>query len=385
MTEYNKIHFEVLVCAIYVISLFFFRLNAQSTQKHLIWSDEFEYTGTPDPANWSYDIGGDGWGNNEEQYYTDRPENVHVENGKLIITALKEDYNGNNYTSARIVTKNKGDWLYGRIEVMAKIPEGRGTWAAIWMLPTDWEYGGWPYSGEIDIMEHVGYDMGTVYGTIHVELYNGMLGTQKGGHMYINDVHTAFHEYAIEWTEDTLYFFIDDNQYFEYPNYHTGSDRWPYDKRFHLLMNIAIGGNWGGIEGIDNSIFPQSMEIEYVRVYQIFQKHEIKGPDRVTINQENITFSLTEYEGASYNWMFPDGVEIISGQGTGSITVNWGAEKGMVTVIQSLGEESFTSTLDVSLISVPEEDLIINGNETGLGTWSQEPGTGNTIQMTYEE
>ena len=385
MTESKNKIIILLITFLWLLHVSCFKLEGQSSQKKLVWSDEFEYSGAPDSDKWSYDIGGDGWGNNEEQYYTNRIENSHVENGKLIITAIKEDYGSNSYTSARLVTKNKGDWLYGRFEIMAKLPEGRGTWAAIWMLPTDWEYGSWPYSGEIDIMEHVGYDMGTVYGTIHVELYNGMLGTQKGGSMDIPDAHTAFHEYAIEWAEDTLYFFIDDNLYFEYPNYHTGSDRWPYDKRFHLLLNIAIGGNWGGIEGIDDTIFPQNMEIEYVRVYQIFQKHEIQGPVSVSTNQENINFSLPEYEGAVYTWSFPEGVDIISGQGTGNVTVNWGEEGGTVSVLQESGEESFTSTMDINLIIVPQQTVIIHGNETELGTWSEKAGSGNTIKMTYEE
>ncbi len=385
MAENKKLHYKYWILIIWVICAFSFRIHAQSMHKQLVWSDEFDYTGAPDPAKWDYDIGGDGWGNNEEQYYTNRLENSHVEDGKLIITAIKEDYEGNAYTSARLATRNRGDWLYGRFEIMAKLPEGRGTWAAIWMLPTDWEYGGWPYSGEIDIMEHVGYDMGTVYGTIHVELYNGMLGTQKGDHMYLSDAHTAFHEYALEWTEDTLYFFIDDNLYFAYPNYHTGSDRWPYDKRFHLLMNIAIGGNWGGIQGIDDGIFPQSMEVEYVRVYQIFQKHEINGPSRVISNEEDISFNLTAYDGATYTWTFPPGVEIISGHGTHDVTVDWGITGGTVTVVQSLGEESFTSTLEISVITVPENGIVIKGNETELGTWNSVPGNGNTIKMTYEE
>ena len=217
---------------------------SQPENARLVWSDEFNEDGAPDDTKWGYEIGGGGWGNNELQYYTSRQENVKVENGNLVITARKESYGGMNYTSSRIVTREKGDWLYGRIEIKAKLPEGRGTWPAIWMYPTDAEYGGWPSSGEIDIMEHVGYDMGYVHATIHTEIYNGALGTQKGNQIYIPDVHTAFHVYALEWTEDTLKFFADDVLYFIYLNTHTGYTTWPFDKRFFLIQNIAIGGNW---------------------------------------------------------------------------------------------------------------------------------------------
>jgi beta-glucanase (GH16 family) len=359
---------------------------AQSNGYKLVWSDEFDYTGKPDNAKWGYDIGGGGWGNQEEQYYTDRLVNAKVENGKLIITALKESYGGSQYTSARLLTRYKGDWLYGRMEIRAKLPEGIGTWAAIWMLPTDWEYGGWPNSGEIDIMEHVGYDMGNVHGTIHTEAYNGMIGTQRGDNIIIPDVHEAFHNYSIEWTEDTIDFLADDVIYFSFPNYHTGYDRWPFDKRFNLLMNIAIGGTWGGQQGIDDNIFPQTMEIEYVRVYQKFTQKEINGPTEVYANQENINFTLTEFEGAVYTWSFPDGVSITEGQGSNSITVNWGKKAGTVSVLQSYGDDLFTSALDVTVIFTPgDSSLIIRSNETEIGTWQLKPGNGNSITTKYDE
>src|SRR5688572_27819291 len=141
------------------------------------WADEFEYTGKPDASKWGYDIGGGGWGNNELQYYTDNIKNAAVAKGLLMITAIREPAGGREYSSARLVSKNKGDFLYGRIEVKAKLPTGKGTWPAIWMLPTDWEYGGWPSSGEIDIMEHVGFDQDRVHITVHTEAYNHSIGT----------------------------------------------------------------------------------------------------------------------------------------------------------------------------------------------------------------
>jgi beta-glucanase (GH16 family) len=240
----------------------------------LMWSDEFDYTGIPDTTKWNYDLG-DGcpnvcnWGNNELQYYTNDPKNVRVENGVLIIEAHNDSLGGKAYTSTRMVSKNKGDWLYGRIEVKAKLPRGKGTWPAIWMLSTDWSYGGWPASGEIDIMEHVGFDPGVIHGTIHTEKYNHHKRTQKEGIISIADCQDEFHVYAIDWRENKIDFFVDDTLYHsvtrdENEDY-TG---WPFDKRFHLIMNIAVGGNWGGMQGVDDSIWPQRMEVNYVRVYQ---------------------------------------------------------------------------------------------------------------------
>jgi beta-glucanase (GH16 family) len=242
--------------------------------KKLVWSDEFDQPGTPDATKWNYDLGDGcpnvcGWGNNELEYYTADSKNVRVENGNLIIEARKEDKGGKSYTSTRIVSKGKGDWLFGRIEVRAKLPRGKGTWPAIWMLSTDWKYGGWPASGEIDIMEHVGFDPGVVHGTIHTETYNHIKGTQKEGKVTMADVSDAFHVYGIEWTNEKMIFFIDDNRYFTVMKSPTDDFKgWPFDQRFHLIMNIAVGGNWGGMQGVDESIWPQRMEVDYVRVYQ---------------------------------------------------------------------------------------------------------------------
>ncbi len=247
---------------------------SQSIFKKLVWSDEFTVAGLPDSTKWGYDKGRGcpqncGWGNNELQFYThNRKENARVENGKLIIEAHKENMEDAKYSSARLVSKNKGDWKYGRFEIKAKLPAGTGMWPAIWMLPTNWEYGGWPQSGEIDIMENVGYWPDSALGTIHTGAYNGMKGTQISNGLHITDLSTAFHVYAIEWTPEMISFFIDNKKYQEFKNDHKGSDTWPYDKEFHLLMNIAVGGNWGGKFGVDDKIFPQRMEIDYVRVYQ---------------------------------------------------------------------------------------------------------------------
>jgi len=254
-----------------LISFILFSLFSKAQYDKLVWEDDFDYTGLPDSSKWSYDIGGHGWGNQELQYYTEnRKENARVEDGKLIIEARKETYNEKEYTSARLVSKHKGDWVYGRIEVRARIPHGTGTWPAIWMLPTEWIYGdeGWPDVGEIDVMEHVGYDEGVIHGTIHTHDFNHMNGTQKGGRITIEDATSEFHVYAIEWTEDKIDWFVDDEKYFTYENNGAGWSSWPFDKPFHLILNIAVGGAWGGAEGVDDAIFPQKLEVDYVRVYK---------------------------------------------------------------------------------------------------------------------
>ena len=241
----------------------------------------------PDSTKWSFEYGDGcpelcGWGNKELQYYTNnRLKNTRIENGHLIIEAHKENYKSRRYTASRIASQGKGDWLYGKFEVRAKLPKGKGTWPAIWMLSTDWEYGGWPASGEIDIMEHVGFSQDTIYGTIHTEAYNHMEGTEKHGEVHIENASEAFHIYALEWTEDKLKWFVDGKQYFEVKNDGKTYAEWPYNKRFNLIMNLAIGGTWGGKHGIDDTIFPQRMVVDYVRVYQ---KMEDKS-DEITVNE----------------------------------------------------------------------------------------------------
>lgn len=245
--------------------------NTPDSSWVLVWSDEFDSTNI-DNSKWGYDIGtGEwGWGNDEQQYYTSTSNNSFIEDGKLVIRALQQNIAGCNYTSARMVTRNKGDWTYGRVEIKAMLPSGIGTWPAIWMLPTDYVYGGWPYSGEIDIMEHVGFDPNVIHGTVHTEMFNWWNGyPPPGNSIYISDAISNFHVYALEWTEDYLKYYVDDVHYFTYTNNGSGNSAfWPFDQRFHLLLNIAIGGTWGGQQGIDDSIFPVRMEVDYVRIYQ---------------------------------------------------------------------------------------------------------------------
>ncbi|HEY9540867.1 MAG TPA: glycoside hydrolase family 16 protein [Luteimonas sp.] len=236
------------------------------------WQDEFDYTGRPDPAKWGHDLGGDGWGNHELQAYTDRIDNASVGDGVLTITAHRQDGGANGYTSARLVSKGKGDFLYGRIEARAKLPSGRGTWPAIWMLPTGQAHGGWPASGEIDIMEHVGYDPGRVHVSVHAKAYNHVIGTQKTSITAVPGAMSGFHRYRVDWTPAGIRGYIDDAQVFAFANEGSGPDAWPFDRRFHLLLNLAVGGDWGGKLGVDADAFPASMQVDYVRVYRLVER-----------------------------------------------------------------------------------------------------------------
>ncbi|MDZ4071798.1 MAG: glycoside hydrolase family 16 protein [Sediminibacterium sp.] len=243
-------------------------LTAISQKRKLIWSDEFNKNGLPDSTKWSYDVGGHGWGNNELQYYTSQQlKNARVEKGMLVIEAHKEKMGENDYTSARLVTKGKADWKYVRIEVRAKLPKGVGTWPAIWMLGTTPKIT-WPDDGEIDIMEHVGYNQGTIHASTHTKKYFHSIGTQMTATVSVPDCSEKFHVYALEWNEENITVLVDNKPYFTFKNEHTGNDAWPFDKPFHLLLNIAVGGSWGGQKGVDEKVFPQKMWIDYVRVYQ---------------------------------------------------------------------------------------------------------------------
>ena len=251
------------------------KANKSDAKWQLVWADEFNNTGLPDPAKWSYDVGGHGWGNKELQYYTEkRKENARVENGSLVIEARREDWQNREYTSARLVSKAKGDWTYGRFEVRAKLPTGKGAWPAIWMLPTAKTYGGWPSSGEIDIMEQVGFEPQVVHASVHTKSYHHSIGTQKTAKIVVPTATTEFNVYAVEWTPEEIRGYANDQHYFTFKNErltNSSADykQWPFDQPFHMLLNIAVGGTWGGAQGVDQTIWPQRLEIDYVRVYQL--------------------------------------------------------------------------------------------------------------------
>jgi len=228
----------------------------------LIWSDEFNTDGAPDPAKWGYDtgIGDNGWGNAESQYYTSRTQNVSIANGILKITAIKENYSGSAYTSARILTKDKFAFKYGKIDVSAKLPVGGGTWPAIWMLGSSIATAGWPACGEIDIMEHKGNEPNKIYGTVHHPNHAG--GNADGGFVMIQNETTAFHKYTLDWSPAQLRFYVDDQLFYTFPN----TANLPFNNDFFVILNFAMGGHFGG--AIDPAFNSASMEVDYVRVYR---------------------------------------------------------------------------------------------------------------------
>ncbi len=232
----------------------------------LVFSDEFESPGALDASKWGYETGY--IRNKEAQYYTTRVENVRVEGGNLVIEARKEPHQGFDYTSASINTQGRFEFLYGRVEVRAKIPTGNGTWPAIWMLGVNRKEAGWPACGEIDIMENVGFDPLRIVGSIHTAAYNHTIGTQKSANVTVANPWEDFHVYAMEWFADRIDIFVDGQKYFTFRNEGTGSRTWPFDKPQYLLINLAIGGSWGGQRGIDDARFPHQYLIDYVRIYQ---------------------------------------------------------------------------------------------------------------------
>lgn len=243
----------------------------------LVWSDEFSVDGLPDPAKWGYETfrNKQGWYNGELQYYSsERLKNSRIEDGKLIIETHREslesasDWGGQAYTSARLVTNRRATWTYGAFEIRAKLPCGRGVWPAIWMLSSKSSMR-WPDDGEIDIMEHVGHDEGVVHASVHTAAYNHTKNTQKTAQTRLSDLCQAFHRYQLIWTPEALSIGIDDRNYFRFVN--DGEDEketWPFNAPQFLLLNTAVGGTWGGMKGVDDSVFPVRMEVDYVRVWQ---------------------------------------------------------------------------------------------------------------------
>ena len=265
--------------------LVFERIEKSPTSKgyELVWSDEFNYKGKPDSTKWAFEYGLKR--NQEKQYYVDSLKNAKVENGLLVLETHKETIKNEafvskdakgwkknweyaNYTAPSLTTKNIAEWTYGRIEIRAQLPKGVGLWPAFWMIGANYDEVKWPECGEIDIMEHVGFSPDSIFGTIHTKAYNHMKGTEKGQKVFIDKPYDSFHIFALEWTPEKLDFILDGTTYNHIENEHKTKHEWPFDQDFHLKINIAVGGMLGGQKGIDDSVFPQQMLIDYVRVFQ---------------------------------------------------------------------------------------------------------------------
>jgi beta-glucanase (GH16 family) len=252
-------------------------------QKYVqVWGDEFNTPGRPDSKKWDFEIGK--LRNGELQYYTNRTENSRIEDTTLIIEARKESYQGAAYTSASLVSRYKGDWQYGKMEFSAKVPGGKGTWPAIWMMPSEDYYGSWPKSGEIDIMEYVGMNPDNLYYTVHYEGTNGS-GHQSSGYntTSISQPYNQFIKFTLIWTPTKIEWYANDKKYFTYNKPTVASSKnWPFDKMFYLILNLAYGGSWGGQNGVDDTKLPHKFYIDYVRVYQL---QEAAGPFSLEVKQ----------------------------------------------------------------------------------------------------
>lgn len=344
-----------ITCTVLVI-FSYQQTKAQTSCSFLVWSDEFTVDGLPDTNYWGYDIGDGceiglcGWGNNEAQYYTYRDEdNARVENGKLILEARKEQMGGKEYTSARLNTKDLLEITYGRVDISAKLPGGGGIWSALWMLGDPEIYGTWPKNGEIDIMEYVNSHPDTVLGTIHCPTNYG--GNGDGNSIAVPTAETDFHEYSITWNPDSITFYVDNIAYHTYHNNNEGVDQWPYNKPFHLLLNIAIGGNLGG--EIDDNLFdaPVTMEIDYIRIYQEPEHTAIEGKSEVAKGEANLSY-FTTIPANKYIWHTPADANNILGQGTSKITLDWGCIADTISLTLETDCDTNTIKLPVAVTEI---------------------------------
>lgn len=275
MKKETKRRKTTIIKAFALMCLFFVAVSCSTDEtqvvanfNELVMSDEFTVNGTPDSAIWGYEIGTgeNGWGNNELQYYTNRTENVTVQNGVLIITAKKEALNGAAYTSARITSKGKFEQAYGRFEARIKLPSGQGIWPAFWLLGSNCDQVDWPQCGEIDIMEFRGQEPTKIHGTVHGPGYSGAGGITKSYTLENDRFDTGFHVFGIEWTPEYINYYVDDVLY----NQITRADvtgQWVFNKPFYIIINLAVGGTFVGDPNSETT-FSQNMLVDYVRVYK---------------------------------------------------------------------------------------------------------------------
>ncbi|MFK7921537.1 MAG: family 16 glycosylhydrolase [Bacteroidia bacterium] len=367
----------------YLLASIPLRMQAQPCLQ-MIWSEEFDGTAL-DTNLWNYEIGNAQF-NNEQQYYSDSPENIKVENGRLVITAREDSLGLMSYSSAKITSLRKGDFRYGRFEARMKFPLTQGMWPAFWMLPTEKVYGEWPESGEMDIVEMIGSKPSQAVGTLHT----GLPHTYISGYYDLPPGETfadTFHVFTMEWEPDSVTWFVDGIKYHQLtPN---DISPWaPFQEEFHLILNLAVGGTWPG--PVDpTTVFPQTMEVDYVRVYNRPERLSIKG-DQPMVEAVGLEYSTFDIAGANYIWTVPSDASIISGQGTHQVTVDWGCTFGNVDLeLQTLCDTA-TLSYDVSGFAVPAlsgPNTVIE-NQSGItyaisqassGTFSWEVPAGASI------
>ncbi len=296
----------------------------------LIWAEAFDSTGLPDTETWNFETGGGGWGNNELEYYKADSSNAYVEDGTLVITARKESYGGREYTSARITTKDKFEFQYGKIEARMRLPYGQGIWPAFWMLGENITEAGWPACGEIDIMEMIGGQgrENTVHGTVFWD-HNGSNANYGQPYSLPTGIFAdTFHLFTVEWTPQSIRWFVDGKQFNVIDI--TSSPLSEFHNEFFVILNLAVGGNWPGSPDATTQ-FPQHLEVDYIRVYKNGGDFAIAGETRVGQRSMGLSYALPHSDSLEYMWSVPEDAEIINGQGTEGITVNWGCTEGEVS------------------------------------------------------
>ena len=293
----------------------------------LVWHDEFD-SDAIDEQKWNKLLWKPGWVNNELQAYTDRDTNLFIRDGRLVIRGLIEpgyagtDHTGTDYnadfTSGRMNTVGLATWTYGRFDIRARVPKGRGSWPAIWMLGANISTAGWPHCGEIDIMEHVGYDDGNIHASIHTTDYNHMIGTQRSGQVTVQTATDSFHVYSLEWDSTYIRYMVNNDPYFFIYNDSNGNEnRWPFDNPHYMILNLAIGGDWGGVQGIDNSAFPMEMEVDFVRAFKKSEHSKnINITLRVDMKHETINGTGVWISGGSISSGQPGGLQMMPVNGT---------------------------------------------------------------------
>jgi beta-glucanase (GH16 family) len=360
MSRIYKIRSLAYYCSLCFILAGSIFVRAQ--ERVLVWSDEFSDTSI-DNSFWEFETGPT---NDNIHYYTGRSENIQIADSVLNIIALEESYKGYNYTSALIKTKIA--WQYGRFEARIKLPSTNGFVPAFWMLPLDNIFGWWPNSGEIDIMEHPTNQVSTIYGTIHTETYNLFDGPEppQGDNIDIPDAETEFHIYAVEWTEEQIDFYVDDQLYYSFSNDHEGSATWPFNQPFYIILNLAVGGGWvGNPDG--STVFPAIMQIDYVRVYQFLENAAINGDDYITYGNSAISYITANIDGADYEWEVPGNAAITGGQFSHQINVDWNYFGGDIKAYITMGEESQIATYPAKVSA----NLLRNaGFEKGVKYWN---------------
>ena len=364
---------------ILLIWLVFFWANQNHLLKaqcwNLVWQDEFDGS-TLDLNKWEYQVGGGGWGNGELQYYTEG-NNIEVSNNTLKITANEDtanEYANNAYTSSRIRTQNKGDWRYGKMEARIKLPIGKGIWPAFWMMPSQSVYGTWPASGEIDIMEYLGHQASTTYATCHYgNAWNDKGSSGGSTNLATGSFNDDFHTFGIEWEADEIRWYLDDVLFHStnssHPDFTTYN--WPFDQNFHFILNIAVGGQWPGSPDA-STVFPQTMEVDWVRVYQDLADVAIVGDNDVAA-YETTTYSLPNTTNATYNWYVPNTATLVSGQNTHEITVQWSGTSGTISASYNTtcGTQIYEMDVSVTDIMAGNTNLWENaGFENGTTNWN---------------